>query len=96
MLVVVGHRTEIIATKDRVRQLRHRLEIRGETLATDRNNKKVPATKPEQTNSEHQRATKRNEGTITFRSSPGDAMNLEPHLPPRLTFECVVLLASES
>jgi len=30
-----------------------------------------------------------NEGAITFRSSPGNAVNLEPHLLPRLTFEIV-------
>ena len=30
-----------------------------------------------------------NEGAITFRSSLGNAVNLEPHLLPRLTFEIV-------
>ena len=37
----------------------------------------------------HWRCTQRNEGAITFRSSPGDAVNLEPHLLPRLTFAIV-------
>ena len=81
--VDVDHRKETNATKDRL--TRHRLEMRGGT-ASDRSEQPPNRNKQIRNTGAVRNG---NEGAISFRSSPGNAVNLEPHLLPRLTFEIV-------